>query len=365
MKTELKSSGRKKLPLREMLALGILAAALLVRLELPFASPFVLPGLLLPLIPQQRGAWALLPLAVLCAVLWKPLAEGFETLANAMFARSESCQAYEYDYFETGEGNGPLFLTAGALSVLLGSLCSLHAGGTLWGTCALAVFGCAYFGVTPDLFWAVLILLSLLLCALPGEGLWLRGGTALLLTGLLLAGVLLLAPHPLPAVSAGEEAIRDRLAQDTVWYAGVPQPTELPVPEEPEEETPPPPEEIREEKPFPWLIVILAALTLLVLFVPAAIRDRARKRHDAYCGNFESEDISRAVRDLYLHSRRWSDEPAPEEIRRLWNEAAYSDHVLTEQDRETMTTYLEQTEEKVLSRCGLKKRLYYRYIAGN
>ena len=365
MKCEVKTSGLQKLPLREMLALGILISALLVRLELPLAIPFMIPGLLLPLIPKKRGAWALLPLAVLCGIFWRPLAEGFKLLANALFAASETCQAYEYDYFDVQEAAAPVFAFAGACAVLLGSLCALHAPGTLWGTCALAVFGCAYFGVTPDLLWMVLILLSLILCALPKEGLWLRGGTALLLAGLIFAGVLLLAPAPSPAISAGEEAVRDGLALHTIWHADVPQPTEIEE-EEPTEEPEPPAVEIREEddNPFPWLFVCLVILTLLLLFVPEVIRDRAEKKRKAYCKNFDSEDISLAVRDLYLHSRRWSGEPAPENIRALWNEAAYSDHLLTEADRKTMKDYLERTREKVLSQAGLKKKLYYRFIAG-
>ena len=364
MKCEMKSSGLKNIPLREMLALGIIISALLVRLDFPIAIPFALLGLLLPLIPKKWGAWALLPLAVLCGIFWRPLSDGFRILANAVFSASETCQAYEYDYFEVQEALLPLFIFAGACSVLLGSLCSLHAPGTLWGTCALAVFGCIYFGVTPDLLWMALILLSLVLCALPKEGLWLRGATALILAGLILAGVLLLAPDPSPAISAGEEQVRDRLALHTVWYADVPQPTEIEE-EEPIEEPEPPVTEIREDdKSFPWLFVCLAILTLLLLFVPAVIRDRAEKKRKAYCKNFDSEDISLAVRDLYLHSRRWSGEPAPEDIRSLFNEAAYSDHRLTEKDRETMKDYLEKTKEKVLSQAGLKKKLYCRYIAG-
>lgn len=364
MKCEIKTSGLKKIPLREMIALGILLAAFLARLDLPLAIPFALAGLLLPLIPKKRGAWALLPLAILAGIFWRPLADGFQILANAMFAESESCQAYEYDYFAVKEASGPLFAFAGAASVLLGSLCSLHAPGTLWGSCAAAALGCAYFGVTPGPVWMIFILLSLIFCALPQDGLWLRGAAAAVLAGLLLGGILWLAPASLPAISAGEESLRDHLAVNSVWYAGVPQPTEVTEEEPPEEETPPPPVEIQEKKPFPWLFVLLTVLTLLLLFVPAIIRDRAAKKRAAYCRNFDSEDISLAVRELYLHSRRWSREPAPENIRNLWNEAAYSDHVLTEQDRTTMKDFLEKTREEVLARSGLKQRLYYRYIAG-
>ena len=366
MKCEMNPSGRKNLPLREMLALAVLSAALLVRLELPAAVPFALLGLLLPLIPKKRGIWALLPLAVLSAVFRKPLAEGFGILANSMFAQSEICQAYEYDYFETAEAGGPLFLFTGAVSVLMGSLCSLHATAVLWSCCGLAVFGCAWFGVTPDLLWLALILLTLIFCALPREGLWLREAAALLLAGLLLGAVLLLAPRPVPAISAGEETVRDRLALQTVWHAGIPQPTERPETEQkpPEEQMPPPPEEVREKRPFPLLLVVLSVLTLLLLFIPAVIGDRARKKREAYCRNFDSEDISLAVRDLYLHSRRWCDDPAPDSIRELWNEAAYSDHRLTEQDRKTMRDYLDETEKKALSGAKLKQRLYWRYIAG-
>ena len=41
----------------------------------------------------------------------------------------------------------------------------------------------------------------------------------------------------------------------------------------------------------------------------------------------------------------------------IWNEAAYSDHEVTDEARETMETFVEDTVEEVNKKCKLKDKL--------
>ncbi len=343
-----------------------LAASGMLELFSPFAFVGLLPLLVLPFLPQRVRCWGGLALLALTlgffALRFSAITDGLQMLANRMFTISESCQAYEYDRFPVTERRLALREGLAFLSLATALLVYARGGGVLTAVLLLAQ---AYFGVTPKALWLILLLLAAALYALPQERLWLHALTAALLIGLLALCVSLVAPEPNVRISGWDEQARDRLALHSIFYERTPEAVEVPQ----TEETPPPPQELQpnravSERKVNVLFYALALLTLLLLFVPAVLRDRAEKKRAQNRAAFDDPDCAAAIRAMYLHSRRWLRlKPAdtPQEIAALWLEAAYSDHALTEAQRAQMAQYLMQVEQGVWESATKRERLHIRY----
>lgn len=356
-------------PMSSALLYFVLWLCWLSMTDLLSLAPFVLPGavltFLLPGLPDKGRRWTALGLGAALllwtALQWGRTGDSLAALANRVFAASESRQAYEYDYFPV-EDLSPLW----GLGVLW-TVTALGAG--LWkrrfllplgGISALAM---AYFGVTPDPLWLSLLLPALGLTGLPEDGGW-RFALPLLLAAALLT-VALGGIKPSVTLSAAEERLRDALALESVTYESTPKPDDLPEPE------PVPPPETRSNEPDTGtgvniLFLLLAALTLVILFVPAVIRDRAQRRRDRQREEFSSADAAAAVRAMYLHGKRWEavdggERVCPKEIYALWQEAAYSDHTLTEEQRTVMKAYLEGLEKEIWEKSDRITRFRIKY----
>ena len=332
--------------------------------------PLTLPGAVLVLMQKGERKWVrMLPLAVLA--LWLLLrfwaiGNGAMVLANRLFARSQAAQAYEYDFFPaTGDSAWETVLWLG---LLVGALCCLWGQGLVWGLCALWVGAMAYFGLTPGIWILVVALFCGLLTILPSRGRW---RTAICL-GVLLFGIgatcLKLAPEPIPAVSRLDESLRDALALQAQSMEQTPVPTQVPEPEVL------PPEQVEQEQPdhgvqrrlVNVLFLALAALTLAILFIPAIIRDRAAKRTAENRAGLEATDPAEAIRAMYLYTLRWrrldpDPAPVPGEIYKIWQEAAFSPHPMTEEQREAVRAYLEGTARSAWNKAGRRLRIRIRY----
>ncbi len=326
-----------------------------------------LPGVALPLVltvlPKKTGRIAGWTAFAFCLVLLYPAWNGLLLLANRLFARSQAVQAYEYVYFAAVDGDAGL--AALLLSVLLGLFC--HIGGG-WAIGALGVglmAAMAYFGVTPEPVWLLIGGMPLAWRCLSQP----RAGRILALTalaGVLFLLVMALFSKPIPAVSALDDRLRDLAARGGVYYEQVPVPTRVPAPA-----TVPPPF-YQEEQPNrgvqPWqertLFFVLAGLTLAILFVPAVIRDRAEKRRRINRAGLSDPDNAAAIRAMCLYARGWKETApgeAPEEVRNIYLEAAFSDHPMTGEQREIMETYLRETAQSAWKRAGFFQKLRIRY----
>lgn len=129
-----------------------------------------------------------------------------------------------------------------------------------------------------------------------------------------------------------------------------------------------PDQAVKEESSFNTLFLILVLLTLLILFPPAMIYDRAQKKRAKNRAGLNDEDVAAAIRAMYLYTQKWvefSKEalPCPEEIYALWQEAAYSAHCMTEEQRDAMRAYMEQTVQTVQNGATRRERLKIQYRA--
>lgn len=351
------------------LFLGAILCNVFAVLDWWYLLPFALIGVILPLIPQVRyrkaqyvlwgvlGAWLL--------IHFGPILDGGKLLANRMFALSESSQSYEYDYFTvSGESAEEAVLW---LSMLTGTLCALWGNKSNAVLCGLWLLAMAYFGVTPGIFWLTVLALGGFLSVLPGQHRWFYG----LITVAAVAGIAFavsaLAPEPSDAVSSLDDHLRDVLAASPVTYEQTPVPTEVPEPElvpQPSTQLEQPDHGVQKAAAN-ILFFLLAGITLALLFVPAIFKDRAAKKRQKARAGFDAPDHGAAIRAMYLYAQRWRKlsqraGQIPAQVQEIWLEAAYSDHIMSQGQRDTVYAYMKETAEKVWQESDWKMRLRIR-----
>lgn len=392
---------------------------------MPFDALAVLPGAALviacALMPKRFA-----PLIALAAALFSALAlallpgarAGAMTLVNRLYARSEAVNAYAYVYFEQASEDAGAVRAAALFSALFcGAACSL-AGRSRAVTAVLFLAAAlleAYFGVTPML-WKNLALFACLALLLLRPGAGTGGRTALLLAlAAVLALVLVFAPRPNAAVEAYSEQLRDELGRAAMQVAETPPP---PVEEENrvhresrvhEEEANVDAAQTQDRREFDretenereisiphrtnWLRVILLMLAviamLIVPFAPFLLLNRAKRRSAAVRAAFEDEDNAAAIRAMFRHTVNWlcacgmkqenrpfarcaqdtqaliSAQYAERYARaaQIWEEAAYSDHVMNDAQRQTVRELMEETEKTLYASSDRKTRLRLKYAA--
>lgn len=360
---------RRSVPLTNALFLGVIFCTILATAKSLQYIPFALAGALLPLVPQIKGRKVriilLIAWAVFVLVRFPVILDGAKLLANTLFRLSEETQSYEYSYFTTtGTGASEAVL---ASCLLAGILCGL------WGNvvnvslavCWMAAM--AYFGVTPSGYVLAMFLFAGVLTVLPNQQQWFHGGVALVLIAGIALGCVRLAPEPNKTISQWDEDLRDALAFSSVTYEQMPVPTEVPEPEI----IPPP--SIRQEQPdhgvqkklINVLFLVLAALTLAILFIPAVIKDHAAKRSAQNREGLQSEEHSQAIHAMYSYAQRWRElgdnQPVPEDVYAIWQKAAFSDHPMTQQQRNIVHCYMVDTARRIWESADWKMRLRIRY----
>lgn len=352
------------------LFLGAIVCNVFAALQWLHLLPFALIGVILPLIPQAKGKpvqfilWGVL--AAWLLIRFPSILDGGKFLANRMFALSEQTQSYEYDYFTTfGESSVEAVLW---LSVLTGTLCALWGSRSNAVLCGLWLLAMAYFGVTPGIAWFAVLTIGAFLAVLPGQQRWFHGLIAAVLVVGIAFAVSGLAPEPSKTVSALDDRLRDVLASAPVTYEQTPIPTEVPEPEvvpQPETEYEQPDHGVQKVA-LNILFILLAALTLILLFLPAVVKDRAAKKSEKARAGFDDPDHAAAIRAMYLYAQRWrglsgTAGETPSEIYAIWQEAAFSDHAMNETQREAVHAYMKETAQRVWLDADWKKRLTIRY----
>ena len=119
--------------------------------------PFLLPGILVILIPEKhrRLLYGILTVSVVYALV---RLESIGCLANRLFALSEAAQSYEYDYFAvsvTHPGEGLV-----VLSLICGSLVALWKQRANLVLTAVLLIAVAYFGIAPGLVFLLLLVVA-------------------------------------------------------------------------------------------------------------------------------------------------------------------------------------------------------------
>ena len=371
MELKIETPRRSRFPaqLRPVLLFCALCCAVSSVLDLfsPVAFLGAVPLLAFGLLPKRRRAWGAAALFAALAVFFvlrsAEILNGLKLLANRVFERSEAQQAYEYEYFSVSQSTTALREGLAFASLAAALLFCLHGGPALTGAFLLVQ---AYFGITASVGWLVLLLFSAALQLVPQDRLWLTALLTALFLGLLALLVFLIAPEPNVRISGWDEQARDRLAIHSIFYERTPEQVEIPqeATEPPPEPEAPLPEAVTTPRTVNVLFIVLLVLTLVLLFVPAVLRDRARKKREKNRAGITDPDPSAAIRAMYLHSRRWlrlKPEPTPPEITELWLLAAYSDHRLEETQRAQMEQYLSGLEQRIWESTTRRERLRIRY----
>lgn len=325
---------------------------------------------------HRRVVGGALPALLLLSLLLLPsISGGLGVLLNRLFAASEARQRYLYETFSaSADSLVPAVLWGSALLALcfgwLGAWKKALPGVLAFLMTAAA---CAYFGVTPGAFWLLLILLLAALTMLTKRN-W-RAFAAALVSAAAIAGLALwLAPGENARISALDDQLRDTLAITTVTQHRQPEIAPAPTPEtQPEQENKEPMLlQIRESMdPKTVILIVLIAVILLVLFVPAILRDRLQKRRDQNRAGMDSADHAEAIRATFRYALLWlraseSDAreiPGYDAAYKLWQEAAFSDHAMSDAQRDQMTAFQKTVSDTIQSRAGswMMWKLRYRY----
>ena len=343
--------------------------------------PWAAAGALLAFCPllgkHRRVIGSALPALLLLSLLLfsQSISGGLGVLSNRLFAASEARQRYLYETFSaSADSLVPAVLWGSALLALcfgwLGAWKKALPGVLAFLMTAAA---CAYFGVTPGAFWLMLIL-SLAALTMLTKLDW-RAFAAALVCAAVIAGLTLwLAPGENARISALDDQLRDTLAFTTVTQHKQPENIPAPTPEtQPEQEKKEPMLlQIRESMDAKTIIlIVLIAAILLILFVPAVIRDRLQKRRDQNRAGMESANNAEAIRATFRYALLWlraseSDAreiPGYDAAYKLWQEASFSDHAMSDAQRDQMTAFQKTVSDTIQSRAGMRLRwkLRYRY----
>ena len=355
-------------------------------------------------------------LSLLLLLLIPEANRGAQALCNRLFSASEAVNAYAYDRFSVSE-NQPVWpavlllsvMLTGMMGVLIASRSRLLAL-TLMGGCAAFQ---AYFGL-PLPGWAnvgLLILFALWMARRP----WTRKEARILLSGVL--AVSLSVALIWPGVDTGTEAASERTRD---WLNRLAQQAMGTVREEPTREN-----EVRhvhtqtlitgegeakaereyrlvtlEEQQISmphWVdylkiaLLLLLTVALVVLpFLPFLWLNARRKRALEALQVFRSDDLNEAVFAMFQHIAAWlvaMGYGAGNVLYRDWQEhletllppdyaerfgqsakifeeAAYSGHEMTEEQRETVRRFLEETEAVMRAKADWKQKLRLKYKEG-
>ena len=136
------------------------------------------------------------------------------------------------------------------------------------------------------------------------------------------------------------------------------------------------------------MMSLLAIVVIVLPFAPFVVINARRRKTRAHRAAFDSEDVSRAVRAMFLHTVIWLRDMRldagnalfaewPETLAgeisgdyasdfgrcaKLFEEAEYSDHLMHESAREEMRALVEATENELYPRADLRTRLRLKYV---
>ncbi|MDD6315939.1 MAG: hypothetical protein PUB63_02875 [Clostridia bacterium] len=340
------------------------------------------------------------------------LRESGKALCNVLFDASEAVNAYIYDHFPVANDITPV----PALILILLFVLSLYLLAVVRASRVLALIlviilasAQAYFGV-PLPLWA-----NVLAFALLGT-VFLRSFHDLLPYGATILLLALTVSLAIPGIhiptETASEAVRDRLSviglqmeENMMPLAPVTQKTQHEnrldknsLAEDPdsvqsdrdyhyaqEQE-----QEISRPRRINWLkiIVILFLIVALLLgpFLPFLLLDSRRKKALERRRKFDSENDSEAICAIFLHVIAYLDScgkglgnipftswtkllQMPAEYRTqyehavmLWQEAAYSEHRMSSEQREKMRQFLSETEHILYDDADRKTRFRLKYL---
>ena len=250
----------------------------------------------------------------------------------------------------------------------------------------------AFFGLTPSVIASAALFLSLLV-TMTGTGV--TKAWPLMAVLVIASSLLFIAdPGEIRAVSRADEILRDRLSFQTVYLEG----DDLSVVEEKSysqkdeqsggagsggnEDG----EEALKNKRL-MIVLALTAVTLMILFIPAFIHDRLEKKRRKNRGGIDSGDNAVAIRSMFPYALRWlkvygidvvmkdfgdvardvryntpeSFSSRYESMLALWKEAAFSEHEMSDESRQSMQEFLDEAVRLTKEQADWRKKLSIRF----
>ena len=370
----------------------------------------VLPGVAIVIaagfLPKKWQKRAILITLALC-IIWftlrfKPICNGLGIVANKLFKLSEDAQSYYYVYFKV-TGKSPiesLFF----VSVFLGSLCALLGNLINMVMTLLIAVLIAYFCVAPNIVWLSILLIVAFSNALPKKGRWLPAILVTVIVAVTAISVQTMASVPNEQITAFIDGFWGVVVPSTKPQSQNTPPLTIPnIPETPaqsenskppetqkppeaqkpskEQETPEKPPEILGTSPVPqmprpdapgmgkietginWQLIIRIASAVVLLSIIAGIwlacaaKKRKRNRAAIYAKN-----NTEAIRGMYDYAKKWRNlnvfpDSIRQEVKDLWLEAVFSDHEMTEAQRNTMLSFVRYSAADAYNTLGTWERL--------
>lgn len=343
------------------------------------------------------GVMALILIAV--AIIWRSVIfGGLAMVINLFYDVAEEMQAYLYNRFEIGDSASDMDARLGVawISCVLGLLAALLPAKARPGIAMIlsiiAMFAFAYYGLIPSWIFIAVLLVTLMLTISGGN---LISRLAVILTVMIVFGaIVLIDPGENLGISRMDENFRDKFALKSAFleqqdfgyddFSGFTDPEEQQTEDEEQTESP-----LEGEYATYYIIGIIAAIVLalgvlIFLFIRRLLRRRAENRE-----GIDSEDLKESVVAMFPYTVRWlrcygveppstaftsmvpgiSREFSEDYARRffvmykMWSEAAYSDHKVSEKDHHEMDSFMNDTIDMVnrKSSFGEKLKLKFKY----
>ena len=339
--------------------------------------------------------------AVLVAMLVicrKYIGGGLALLINAVFERAQEAQSYVYDMYPlNSKAESSPFVCMGLATAWVSSMLGFFAAlpgekarpiiNTLFFIVSMICF--AYLGVIPPWAGTAAVLAAFLFSA--GSGHLNSAWPIILLVLLVFGGVIMLDPGESYTVSRANENLRDIFALKTAYIMGSEDDGMQIETDAQDEDWEDIDEEYdEEEEEYGSLYTTLAIIGAVLLVIGCAVffvlRKIAKKRKKIREG-LDSKDPNTAIGAMFPYSVRWlkccgisvENQPFSEllpsirsdisgdyaekygQMMKMWKEAVYSDHSLTEDNRKEMSDFMKETINMSRKKSGWKEKLKVRF----
>ena len=341
------------------------------------------------------AAAAAVILIVTMAVWHTRIGGGLAILSGYFYDMAEQAQAYIYHRFNVPEAaaGSPELCTRLAvvwISCLCGLIMALPTQTYRRGMCAFAavsvMLAFAYYGLLPSWIWIGVLIIAGIAAASKGS---LMPALPLLLTALILFGaVMLISPGESLAVSRADENLRDRLALRSSYIEN-PDEEQNELSELEKQELQQQDQELQKQENHSITRKTILTLSVIGLIIAAAAAaafmywKRLRKRIDSNKAGIDSDDPGEAIRSMFPYCVRWLEAygidaagrpfssltaELKEDVTReyayryedmymLWQEAAYSEHEMTLNQKNQMAAFLNDTIGMVRDASDFKDKI--------
>ena len=329
-------------------------------------------------------------------VFRKYIGSGWALIMDRLYDTAETAQAYVYNRFHVGtlgEEHPHRCMHAAAVwgSCLLGLITAAPPSRSrrtvAMAAACFAMLAFAYYGIIPS--WACIAVLAAAVIFLMTRGSLISSLTVLLAAVLVFCAVTLIDPGENYGISRADENFRDRFALISSYLDS--SNSSLDGLDELEQQMQDQQEQEASESGSEFIaehrgLIVLAVIALILAALGAAAGifiQRIRKRQAENRAGLDSSDPKSAIIAMFPYSVKWlqpagiepmgksfsslipviradvSDQYADryENMYFLWEEAAYSNHEMTEEKRSEMDSFLKDTMEMIREKSNLRMRI--------